>query len=117
MSSSKKTDPPGGSIPSLFADVPPSPPLPSGDYSYTVELVGSIQNQLGKLTEATDTLKEVVKEQGKKIDDVSKKVDEVRMDIHGAKSGMKVLMWVIGVFGTLFGLILAAFFRKILGGG
>lgn len=93
----------------------PSPTYTSGDYSYTVELVGSIQHELGKLTEATGALKEQVKEHGRKIDEASKKLDEVRMDIHGAKTGAKVLVWVIGIVGALLGMFLAAFFRKILG--
>ena len=39
------------------------------------------------------------------------------MDIHGAKTGAKVFVWVIGIVGALPGIFLAAFFRKILGVG
>jgi hypothetical protein len=52
--------------------------LPSGDYSYTVELVGSMQRELGRLTEAVDELKSQSKAQMEKL-------DTVRMDIHAAK--------------------------------
>jgi len=93
------------------ADFPGSPQqLPSGDYSYTVEVVGTINNALGKLTEAVETLKELSKEHGKKIDDV-------RMDVHAAKAAGRALLWVVGVVGTMLGLFLAAYFRQMLSGG
>lgn len=69
-------------------DVPP-PQLPGADYSYTVELVGSIQNQLGKLTEAVDSLKTQSKEHGIELKTIAK-------DVHAAKV----------VFGVVGGLIL-----------
>lgn len=81
----------------------------SGDYSYTVELVATLNHALGKLTEAVDSLKEASKEHGKKIDDV-------RMDVHAAKAAGKALLWVVGVVGTLLGLFLAAYFRQLLSG-
>jgi hypothetical protein len=83
---------------------------PSGDYSYTVELVSAIQHQLGALTEAVNSLKDQTKEQGKKLDDV-------RMDVHAAKAGGKTLLWVVGIVGTLLGLFLAAYFRQLISGG
>jgi hypothetical protein len=60
--------------------LPTNPPqqFPTGDYSYTVELVGQIQNQLGKLTEAVESLKQTTKEQGAELKAVGK-------DIHAAK--------------------------------
>lgn len=84
--------------------------LPSGDYSYTVELVGAIQHELGKLAEAVNSLKEQSKEQGKKLDDV-------RMDVHGAKAAVKTLLWVVGLVGTLLGLLIAAYLRQLFSGG
>ncbi len=45
--------------------------LPSGDYSYTVELVARIENQLGRLTEAIDSLKLQTTKQGEKLDKIS----------------------------------------------
>src|SRR5579862_8001398 len=99
-----------GVPPERFAETTPPQAHPSGDYSYTVELVGSIQHQLGKLTEAVDSLKKQSTEHGTKLDDV-------RMDVHGAKSAAKALLWVVGVVGALLGLILAAYFRYLFGTG
>jgi hypothetical protein len=87
----------------------PTPQLPGADYSYTVELVGAIQNQLGMLTEAVNSLKEQSKE-------TSKKLDDVRMDVHAAKAAGKALLWIVGIVGTLLGLFLAAYFRQLLSG-
>jgi hypothetical protein len=92
--------------PEGFPTVPPSVNYSSGDYSYTVELVGAIQHQLGRLTEAVDSLKE----QSKKT---SEKLDDVRMDVHAAKAGAKTLLWVVGLVGALIGVVLAAYFRKL----
>lgn len=60
---------------------------PSGDYSYTVEIVATIQHQLGKLTEAVESLKEQAKTHGRKLEEIGK-------DVHAAKI-------VIAVVGTL----------------
>ena len=84
--------------------------LPGADYSYTVELVGAIQNQLGRLTEAIESLKEQSKEQGKKLDDV-------RMDVHAAKSAGKALLWIVGIAGALVGIVLTAYFRQLFSSG
>jgi hypothetical protein len=74
-----KGDSPRGAItPPDFPATPPPPQWPSGDYAYTVDLVGTINNQLGKLTEAVDSLKEQSKEHGKEIKIIGK-------DIHAAK--------------------------------
>jgi hypothetical protein len=47
------------------------PPMPSGDYSYTLEIVMHMQNSLGKLTEAVDGLKKRQSEQAAKLDKMS----------------------------------------------
>lgn len=70
--------------------------FPSGDYSYTVELVGSIQNQLGRLTEAVQSLKTQVKEQGDELKSVGK-------DVHAAK----VVISVVGGLIVLTGGVIA----------
>ena len=57
--------------PSRYAETPPPPSYSSGDYSYTVELVGTIQNQLGKLTQAVETLTKESTEIRKKVDKLS----------------------------------------------
>lgn len=58
-------------LPTRFAE---TPPMPSGDYSYTVEIVMKMQHSLGMLTEAVDTLKEKQKEQGAKLDRISHQI-------------------------------------------
>lgn len=62
--------------PESYSTTPPQ--LPSGDYSYTVELVGTIQHELGKLTEAVNNLSNKAKDHGEKLDHICK-------DIHAAK--------------------------------
>jgi peptidoglycan hydrolase CwlO-like protein len=77
--------------------------MPSGDYSYTVELVGTIQNQLGKLTEAVDSLNGQTKDQAKEVKDIAK-------EIHGFKVGLTVaaaiLSAVFAVSAAIIGFIL-----------
>lgn len=70
--------------------------FPSGDYSYTVELVGTIQNSLGRLTESVDALKELSKEHGREIGDLKK-------DIHAAKTTLKVVGVVVAALLTFAG--------------
>jgi hypothetical protein len=50
------------------------PPMPSGDYSYTLEIVMNMQNSLGKLTEAVDGLKTRQAEQATKLDRMSHQI-------------------------------------------
>ncbi len=64
--------------------VPPSFHLPSGDYSYTVELVGTIQNSLGQLTEAVEGLKRQSKDHGDELKRISQ-------DIHTAKITARIV--------------------------
>jgi len=66
---------------------------PSGDYSYTLEIVMQMQVTMGKLLEAVETLKADSKEHRKELKDIGK-------DIHGAKVGSR---WVIGVCVALSG--------------
>ncbi len=91
-------------------DIPVSPTqqFPSGDYSYTVELVGSIQNTLGRLTEAVDSLKEQSKDYGKEIKEISK-------DLHAAKVTGRALLWLVGAVGAILGIFLAAYARQLFG--
>ena len=51
--------------------IPDPPRLPSGDYSYTVELVGSMQHQLGKLTQAVESLTAQSREHGDELKKLS----------------------------------------------
>jgi hypothetical protein len=50
------------------------PIMPSGDYSYTVEIVMHMQRDLGKLSEAVEGLKERQSEQGHKLDVIGKQI-------------------------------------------
>lgn len=70
----------------------------SGDYSYTVELVGAIQNQLGKLTEAVETLKTQSAEHGNKLSDIGK-------DIHTAKTTLKIVGAIVAALMAFVGWI------------
>jgi hypothetical protein len=73
--------------PTTPEDFPTTSPLPSGDYSYTVEIVMKMQLALGKLTEAID---------GPKADsrELRGEVSKLGKDMHAAKV-------VFGVVGTL----------------
>src|ERR1700676_2505709 len=68
--------------------------VPSGDYSYVLEIVMKMQDTLGQLKEAVGSLKEQSKHQGDKLDQIGK-------DVHAAKV-------VVGVVGGLF-LLIAGF--------
>lgn len=59
--------------PPRFPDTPP-PIVPSGDYSYTLEIVMNMQLSLGKLTEAVEGLKAKQSDQTKKLDRLSHQV-------------------------------------------
>lgn len=79
---------------------PPHPlqtttPLPSGDYSYTVELVGTIQNQLGRLTQAVETLTTDSSELRKKVDRLSH------------------IVYAAGVVGTILAVVLGFIANKV----
>jgi hypothetical protein len=59
--------------PGRFAETTP-PFTPSGDYTYVLETVMSMQNSMGKLEEAVGTLKTAQAQQGQKLDSIDKKV-------------------------------------------
>jgi hypothetical protein len=65
--------------------------LPSGDYSYVLEIVMRMQESVGRLTEAVSSLKDQSKSHGDKLDGIGK-------DVHAAKV-------VIGVVGGLIVLV------------
>lgn|ERR1017187_1111979 len=72
--------------PERFAETPPPQPhtFPSGDYSYILEIVMGMQNTMGKLTEAVESLKQQSSKHDEKLDDIGK-------DIHTAKTTLKVV--------------------------
>jgi phosphotransferase system glucose/maltose/N-acetylglucosamine-specific IIC component len=96
--------------PTKSPDFPVSTPQqsPSGDYSYTVELVGTIQKEIGGLIEAVNSLKEQSKEHGKELKDLSK-------DFHAVKVTGKTLLWLIGIVGAILGIFLTAYARQLFG--
>lgn len=68
-----------------------------------------MQEALGKLTEAVESLKEQSKEHGKELKEIGK-------DVHAAKAVARTLLWFVGAAGTLLGIILAAYFRQLFSG-
>jgi len=87
------------SPPTKFAETtPPQVSYPSGDYSYVLEIVMAMQNTLGKLTEAVESLKDQSKGHSGKLDQLGK-------DVHAAKV-------VVGVVGALI-LLVAGFIAWI----
>jgi hypothetical protein len=88
--------------PSGLPDTTPQA-LPSGDYTYVLEIVMNMQVSMGKLIEAVDSLKAQSKDQ-------SDKMHEIRRDVHAAK----VVMRVLGGLIVLGGGILAWFISTSL---
>jgi hypothetical protein len=66
---------------------------------YAVDL-GSIQRDLGRLTEAVDTLKGQLK-------DHDARLGKVYQDVHDIKSAGKALRWVIGIVSGIVSAIAA----------
>jgi hypothetical protein len=62
--------------PSRIVDT--TPPLPSGDYSYVLEIVMGMQLSVGKLLEAVDNLKEQSKQHSEDLKGIGR-------DLHAAK--------------------------------
>ena len=73
-------------------DYPTSPPQPSGDYSYTVEIVMRMQETIGQMKAAVDGLKAEAGEQRSKLDTIGK-------DVHSAKV-------LFAVFGSVLTLVI-----------
>ena len=73
--------------PTTPEDFPTTSPPPSGDYSYTLEIVMHMKESMGRLLEAVDSLKTDSKE-------LRGEVSKLGKDIHAAKV-------VFGVVGTL----------------
>ena len=78
-----------------------APQLPSGDYTYTLEVVMGMQKTLGELTQAVRTLTDEVKEQGTKV-------DASCADIHAAKVVVRVILAIAIAVATCLGFIAKA---------
>jgi len=87
--------------PEGYPTVPPSVAYPSGDYSYTLEVVMEMQKTLGQLTQAIATLTEQGKEHGRKLEDACK-------DIHAAKVVVGVVCALVVAASTVLGFIAKA---------
>ena len=91
----------GATTPEGYPTVPPSVAYPSGDYSYTLEVVMEMQKTLGQLTQAIATLTEQGKEHGRKLEDACK-------DIHAAKVVVGVVCALVVAASTVLGFIAKA---------
>lgn len=87
----KKDDRPA-SVPTSFPET--TPPLPSGDYYYVLEIVMRMQESVGRLTEAVSSLKEQSKAHGDKLDNIGK-------DVHAAKVVVSVVGGLIVIVGGI----------------
>jgi hypothetical protein len=87
---------PKSSKPTTPEDFPSQPNVvPSGDYSYTLEIVMNMQHTLGGLAEAVKSLKEDSKEYRTELKELSK-------NFHAAQV---LIRWLIAVAVGLGGLI------------
>jgi hypothetical protein len=100
--------PKGRSVaPTTPESYPTTPPhFPGGDYSYTVDLVGSINHELGKLTQAVETLSERSKAHGEKLDQACR-------DIHVAKVILSILGGLVAIGATFAGIALKAYLDSL----
>jgi hypothetical protein len=78
----------------------PPPVVPSGDYTYTLEIVMNMQLAMGKLMEAVESLKSHSRDHGDKL-------EEVRRDVHGAKVALRVIAAVAVALSAFVGWILS----------
>lgn len=105
MSAKVPKEPAGGGVPpGRYAEIPPPQPqqsLPSGEYSYILEIVMGMQTTMGKLTEAVESLKEQSKEQGKELRQVGK-------DVYAAKVVIGVAGFLIAAAATFLGFVMKA---------
>ena len=83
-----------------------SPVQPSGDYSYTLEIVMHMKESMGRLLEAVESLKTDSREYRAELKTISQQ-------IHGFKVGAR---WVIAVclgFGALIGWAITTYISAI----
>ena len=85
----KKDDRPA-SVPTSFPETTPT--LPTGDYSYVLEIVMRMQESVGRLTEAVNSRKDQSKTQGEKLDNIGK-------DVHAFKVAVNVIGGLIVLVG------------------
>ena len=87
----KETQPrlsnPQPTTPTEYAITPPPHSLSALDHSFLLQMMTDLTGKVARLTESVDNLKDQVKEQGKKL-------DEVRVDVLNAKAALGTLKWV-----------------------
>jgi len=83
-------------------DFPVQPLEPSGDYSYTLEIVMRMQHTLGGLVEAVNSLKEASREYRDELKDLGK-------EFHAAKVLVRVLIAVAVGLGGIIGWAINAY--------
>ncbi len=76
--------------------------LQSGDYSYTADLIGSMQNQLGKLTQAVESLTEQSREHGNELKNLSRQIYAAKVAA-GVLGGLLLLIgsfiaWIVNAY-------------------
>jgi hypothetical protein len=67
----RSSKPRSATTPEAYPTVPPSVPYPSGDYSYTIEVVMGMQKTIGQLEQAVKTLTEEFRDVRKKLGRIS----------------------------------------------
>jgi len=98
---------PRSNRPTTPEDFPTTAPLPSGDYSYTVEIVMGLQRSIGQLTEAVNHLKEGFKEQKNEL-------GKINQDIHTGKGMAKAFGIVLSAMGAIGLLLLGSILTVLL---
>ena len=85
---------------------PPNYPSPTHDF--TLQAVMHMQETIGGLVEAVESLKDQSKERDRKLDEIVKEIHSVGRDVHAAKAIGRTLLWVIGAVGALLGTVIGA---------
>ncbi len=93
--------------PRHFAET--TPQLPTGDYSYTLEIVMQMQRSMGKLEEAVGALKDQLKAHDTKLDGVGKEVQGIAKEVHGANVAIRVAIAIMTAVFAVAGFALKAY--------
>lgn len=78
---------------------PQSAPPPSGDYSYTLEIVMRMQESMGGLKEAVSELKESVKELKAEQKEQTQKIESISKTIYAAMAIIALVVFLLQLFG------------------
>jgi len=101
MANPKTPPPPRSVAPTTPEAFPTTSPQPSGDYTYTLEVVMGMQKTLGELTQAVRTLTDQVKEHSTKLEGACR-------DIHAAKIALGVIGVIVLSAASVLGFIAKA---------